>query len=228
MKRKLNRINWLALFLVIFLLGSLDVRAQNSNLNQYVGQYQLGQGIVIITLENGKLMVQVTGDPTKTELIAESETDFVLKGQPVKVTFSKDANNQVTGLIVIQGGNKIPAQKLSSETAAPVKPIDKSPHKSEFITANGIKMNYLDWGGTGEVVLLLSGFGNDAHIFDEFATKFTDKFHVIGLTRRGFGETDKPKNGYDTKTRVEDIHKFLDALKIKKAHILDIHWQEMK
>ena len=97
---------------------------------------------------------------------------------------------------------------------------DTSPHKSEFVNTNGIKINYLDWGGTGDVLLLLTGFGNDAHIFDEFAPKFTDHFHVIGMTRRGWGESEKPKTGYDIETRVEDIRGLLDALKIKKANIV--------
>jgi len=94
------------------------------------------------------------------------------------------------------------------------------PQKSGFVTANGIKLHYLDWGGSGDALLLLTGFGNDAHIFDSFAPKFTDRFHVIGLTRRGFGESDKPKTGYDTASRVEDIRLFLDAMKIEKASIV--------
>jgi pimeloyl-ACP methyl ester carboxylesterase len=96
---------------------------------------------------------------------------------------------------------------------------DKPPQKSGFVTANGIKLHYLDWGGSGDALLLLTGFGDNAHIFDSFAPKFTDRFHVIGLTRRGFGESDTPKTGYDTASRVEDIRQFLDAMKIEKASI---------
>lgn len=103
-----------------------------------------------------------------------------------------------------------PAQNTEPTT----KPPDKSPHKSGFVTANGIRLHYLDWGGTGGVLLLLTGYGDDAHVFDDFAPKFTDHFHVIALTRRGFGESDKPATGYDIATRVEDIRQFLDALKI--------------
>ena len=97
---------------------------------------------------------------------------------------------------------------------------DTSPHKSGFVTANGIKLHYLDWGGAGDVVLMLTGMGDDAHIFDDFAPKFTDRFHVVGLTRRGFGESDKPATGYDVRTRVEDIRAFLDAMKIKKVSLI--------
>ena len=81
-------------------------------------------------------------------------------------------------------------------------------------------MNYLDWGGTGDVIILLAGFGNDAHVFDEIAPSFSDKFHVIGLTRRGFGQTDKPTKGYETKTRVDDVRAFMDAMKIPRAHLI--------
>jgi pimeloyl-ACP methyl ester carboxylesterase len=111
----------------------------------------------------------------------------------------------------------VPAPKLNSSTEAP---SDKSPHKSAMVTANGIKMNYLDWGGTGDVIILLAGFGNDAHVFDEMAPSLTDKWHVIGLTRRGFGETDRPATGYDTATRVEDIRAFMDAMKITRANLI--------
>ena len=94
---------------------------------------------------------------------------------------------------------------------------DKSPHKVDFINVNGVRLHYLDWGGSGGVLLLLTGMGDTAHIYDDLAPKFTDRFHVIGLTRRGHGQSDKPETGYDTATLVEDIRQFLDALKIQRA-----------
>lgn len=92
--------------------------------------------------------------------------------------------------------------------------------KTGFVTANGIKLHYLDWGGRGDTILFLPGFNDTAHIYDQFALRFTDHFHVIGLTRRGVGESDKPAGGYDTRTRVEDIRKFLDALGISKVSLI--------
>ena len=35
---------------------------------------------------------------------------------------------------------------------------DKSPHKTEFITVNGVRLHYLDWGGKGDTILFLHGF----------------------------------------------------------------------
>jgi len=94
---------------------------------------------------------------------------------------------------------------------------DTSPHKSEFITVNGVRLHYLDWGGAGETLLFLHGMGDTAHIYDELAPKFTNQFRVLGLTRRGHGESEIPETGYDTATLVEDIRQFLDALKIRRV-----------
>lgn len=95
--------------------------------------------------------------------------------------------------------------------------MDTSPHRSDFVNVNGIRLHYLDWGGDGPVLLFLAGLGTTAHIFDQFAPRFIDKFHVLALTRRGHGESDYPDTGYDLDTLIEDIRHFLDALKIEHA-----------
>jgi pimeloyl-ACP methyl ester carboxylesterase len=105
-----------------------------------------------------------------------------------------------------------------SEVRAAASPLPAP--KTGFVTANRIKLHYLDWGGTGDTILFLSGFNDTAHVYDQFAPRFTDRFHVIGLTRRGVGESDKPKDGYDTSTRVEDIRQFLDSLRISRVTLI--------
>lgn len=95
--------------------------------------------------------------------------------------------------------------------------MDRSPHKSDFVNANGIRLHYLDWGGSGRVLLFLPGLGCNAHIFDEFAPRFTDRFHVLGLTRRGHGDSDYPETGYDIDTLTEDIRQFMECLKIDQV-----------
>jgi pimeloyl-ACP methyl ester carboxylesterase len=95
--------------------------------------------------------------------------------------------------------------------------MDKSPHKSDFVKVNDIRLHYLDWGGIGTVLLFLTGLGNSAHIYDKFAPRFIDKFHVIALTRRGHGDSDYPDTGYDVDTLTEDVRQFMDSLNIDKA-----------
>ena len=92
---------------------------------------------------------------------------------------------------------------------------DKSPHKAGFVTVNGVRLHYLDWGGQGDTLLFLHGLGDTPHIYDVLAPKFTNDFRVLGLTRRGHGESEMPETGYDTATLVEDVRQFLDALKIQ-------------
>jgi pimeloyl-ACP methyl ester carboxylesterase len=96
---------------------------------------------------------------------------------------------------------------------------DKSPHTSGFVTVNGVKLHYLDWGGEGETLLFIAGSGDNAHTFDGMAPKFTDHFRVLALTRRGYGESDKPKTGYDLPTLAEDVRQFLDAMKITGVNL---------
>jgi non-heme chloroperoxidase len=98
--------------------------------------------------------------------------------------------------------------------------VDKSPHRSSFVTVSGVKLHYLDWGGKGKVLIFLAGLGNSAHIFDDIAPKFTGRFHVLALTRRGHGQSDKPETGYDLPTLAEDIHQFLDQLHIRRATLV--------
>ena len=106
------------------------------------------------------------------------------------------------------------------DTAAQSDWVDKSPHKAGFITVNNVRLHYLDWGGKGETILFLHGLGDTSHIYDVLAPKFTNRFRVLGLTRRGHGESEIPEDGYDTATRVEDIRQVLDALKISRAIVV--------
>jgi hypothetical protein len=87
-------------------------------------------------------------------------------------------------------------------------PYDTVPHKAEnFVSvAPGVKLEVLDWGGSGEVMVLLTGSGDNAHVFDYFAFQFTDFFHVIGITRRGWLPSSQPENGYVSRRATIHFH----------------------
>jgi pimeloyl-ACP methyl ester carboxylesterase len=98
---------------------------------------------------------------------------------------------------------------------------DPSEHTVRFVTVEpGVQLEVLDWGGTGEPLVLLAGLGDNAHTFDSFAYQFTDKFHVIGITRRGYGRSSQPASGYDLDTRARDDIAVLDALNIRRANFM--------
>lgn len=73
----------------------------------------------------------------------------------------------------------------------------------------------LDWGGTGRPVVLLTGSGNTAHVFDDFAPKLADCCHVYAITRRGFGLSSHPESGYDDQRLADDVFEVLNALQIQ-------------
>lgn len=98
--------------------------------------------------------------------------------------------------------------------------IDPSPHSSAVVQVNGVQLHYLAWGGQGKPLLFLAGMGNSAHIFDDLATPFTERFRVLAMTRRGHGRSGKPETGYDLDTLVDDVVGFLDALCIERASIV--------
>jgi len=97
---------------------------------------------------------------------------------------------------------------------------DASPHTVQFIAVDkDVKLEVLDWGGTGRPLVFLAGLGNTAHIFDKFAPKFTNKYHVYGITRRGFGESSSPaptEKNYSSDRLGDDILAVDDALKLNR------------
>ncbi len=94
---------------------------------------------------------------------------------------------------------------------------DRSPHTLQFITVDkNVKLEVLDWGGSGRPVVLLAGLGNTAHAFDEFAPKLTGAYHVFGITRRGFGASSVPDSGYSADRLGDDVLAVVDSLKLSR------------
>jgi non-heme chloroperoxidase len=89
--------------------------------------------------------------------------------------------------------------------------------------APGVKDEVLDWGGTGSPIVFLPGLGNDAHVFDAFAAKFTAHHHVYGITPRGFGHSSKPaptEANYSADRLADDVLAVLDAEKIDRPVLI--------
>lgn len=92
--------------------------------------------------------------------------------------------------------------------------------RDQFVTVNGVTLQYVDWGGAGGVILLLPGLGDDVHRFDAFAPRLRDAFHVVGFSRRGQGGSDKSASRYDTETLVEDIRQFLATMHVEHVDLI--------
>jgi non-heme chloroperoxidase len=93
---------------------------------------------------------------------------------------------------------------------------DPSPHTIHFVTVQeGVRLEVLEWGGSGRDVVMLAGSGNSAHVFDDFAPKLAGSNHVYGVTRRGFGASSQPTSGYDEPRLAADLFEVINRLGIK-------------
>ena len=114
------------------------------------------------------------------------------------------------GVLLVVGGARAVGQTATY--------IDTSGHQTSFVrSAPEVTLEVLDWAGNGPALVMLAGLGNTAHVFDHFAHQFTDRYRVIGITRRGFGASSHPSTGYDLATRARDIAAVLDHLKLERA-----------
>ncbi len=87
-------------------------------------------------------------------------------------------------------------------------PQDKS------VTANGLKLHYLDWGTVGKPpMVLLHGLRGHAHSWDDVSAAMCRDFHVLALDQRGRGDSDwAPDGDYTTPAYVADLAAFSEIL----------------
>jgi haloacetate dehalogenase len=79
------------------------------------------------------------------------------------------------------------------------------------VRAHGIRIN--TWlGGTGSPVLLLHGYPQTAQMWHKVAPPLTGEYTVVCPDLRGYGDSDKPRDGYDKKTMARDMHELMRAL----------------
>ena len=93
-------------------------------------------------------------------------------------------------------------------------------YKEGFVQSDKVKLQYLDWGGEGEVLVLIAGLGDTPFIFTPLAEGLSTSFRVIAYSRRYHGRSEAKENAYDNEILVEDLKLLLDSLRIDKAHLL--------
>lgn len=90
--------------------------------------------------------------------------------------------------------------------------VDPSSHKQRLVKVEpNTSIEVLDWGGSGRPIVLLAQLGQSAHLYDDWAPKLARRYHVFGITRRGYGESTAPSEGYSIERLAADIVAVLDA-----------------
>lgn len=226
MKRKIA--NLCLIFSTLLLLPGF-LRAQ-----ELVGDWQ---GTLVIGQAKLRLILKVSSGTDKkltAELYSIDQTSdplpvdsISLEGKSVNFalpmihgsfagTLSPDSNS-IDGTWTQGGSNPLRLERATKETAWA---IDPSKHTVQFVAVEpGVKLEVLDWGGTGRPMVLLTGLGNNAHVFDGFAEKLTSKYHVYGITRRGYGVSDTPPvtgDAYSANRLGDDVVAVIDKLGLQK------------
>ena len=92
------------------------VHLDAARLAEYAGVYAIAPGMrVAVTVEGGRLMAEVTGQP-KVELFAESATTFFDRTDSpfARTVFERDASGRVVAQVYRSGAQRVVARRLPS------------------------------------------------------------------------------------------------------------------
>jgi pimeloyl-ACP methyl ester carboxylesterase len=83
--------------------------------------------------------------------------------------------------------------------------------------ADDLELHVLEWSQQGVPFVLLHGFGNEAHIWDDFAPTLAPHYRTLAVDLRGHGDSDRhPDALYDYPHHVADLEALCAALEIER------------
>lgn len=109
------------------------------------------------------------------------------------------------------------------QTGSPQGSIAARPHyEDRFVTVNGLRLHYLDWGGPDKPpLLMLHGIARHAHTFDHLAADLSRDYHVIAVDMRGHGDSGwSPEGAYLVEDYVKDIEGLVSQLQLRRMTLL--------
>ena len=94
--------------------------------------------------------------------------------------------------------------------------------EKRHILIDGFRFHYLVWNKKGgPTMVLLHGIGDNAHVWDHFASSAPNHFRIIALDQRGHGESDWPRPpAYECEDYVNDLDKLIQSLHLEKVIIM--------
>jgi pimeloyl-ACP methyl ester carboxylesterase len=93
-----------------------------------------------------------------------------------------------------------------------------------FVDANGLKFAYLE-EGTGPLVLMLHGFPDTAHTWDDLRSRIAAKgYRAVSPYMRGYHPTAIPDRDADQETLARDALALVDALGAREAIVVGHDW----
>ncbi|MCU1274241.1 MAG: alpha/beta hydrolase fold protein, partial [Bryobacterales bacterium] len=98
----------------------------------------------------------------------------------------------------------------------------QTPYQDRFITVNGLRLHYLDWGSPDkQPFIMLHGIGRVAHSFDHIAPTFNRDYHVMAIDMRGHGDSAwSPEGAYLVQDYAKDLEAFVAQLNLRNMVLL--------
>lgn len=90
-------------------------------------------------------------------------------------------------------------------------------------TVNGVRMHYVT-AGSGEPLVLLHGVPKTSFYWHKIIPLLTPHYTVIAPDVRGFGDSARPKDGYDMRTIAEDVAQLTSALGFEDFYLHGEDW----
>ena len=95
-----------------FAFSKPSLKLPESILNEYVGDYELRPGVIIKASHQNGQLVATTPDGNKIVFMAETASDFYVKGQYLRLHYIKDNTGKVSGATVEQFGGEDHLKKI--------------------------------------------------------------------------------------------------------------------
>lgn len=95
------------------------------------------------------------------------------------------------------------------------------PH-DRFVRIGGVNYHYTEYGGEGDPVVLLHGFGSSTYTWEKVAPLLERRgYHVYALDMKGFGWSDKPRGAaYDPLTLMEEVNEWMAHMGLENAALV--------
>ncbi len=93
------------------------------------------------------------------------------------------------------------------------------PVRRECVAPDGVRLNYLDWGGGGEPIVFLHGGALTAHTWDLICIGLRDSHRCIALDLRGHGDSEW-SDDYRIETATADVAALVAMLGAARCHLV--------
>ncbi|HUL42633.1 MAG TPA: alpha/beta hydrolase [Burkholderiales bacterium] len=91
--------------------------------------------------------------------------------------------------------------------------------QQQLVRANGVRFNV--WtAGEGPPLLLLHGYPETALMWRKIVPQLLPNYRVVCPDLRGYGDSDKPRDGYDKRTMALDMKLLMEGLGFKRYAVV--------